>query len=72
MDWVAAEYEGQLKVVKVDTEESNEFVKKYGIYGLPTFAVFSKGEPFGVTEGAMGKSSLQKYIADNVPDFKAV
>lgn len=62
MDWAAAAYEGKLKVAKVDTENNESFVKRYGIYGLPTFAVFIDGDANGVQEGAMGKPALKKYI----------
>jgi thioredoxin 1 len=69
MSWAASEYEDRLKVVKIDTEKSKEFVGKYGIHGLPTFAVFKGGEAFGVQEGALGKQGLQDYIARHVPEL---
>lgn len=64
MDWAAAEYEGRVKMVKIDTESNESFVKRYSIYGLPTFAVFVEGEARGVQEGAMTKPVFQKYIDD--------
>ncbi len=66
MVWAATEYEGKLKVVKVDTENAPNLIKNYKINGLPTLAVFKKGEAYAVTEGAVGKKSLIKYIDDNV------
>lgn len=62
MDWAAAAYEGKVKVVKVDTERNESFVKKYGIYGLPTFAMFVEGDAKGVQEGAMAKPALKDYV----------
>lgn len=62
MDWAAAEYEGRVKLVKVDTEHHESFVKRYEIYGLPTFAVFVGGEARGVQEGAMSKTVFKAYI----------
>lgn len=62
MDWAAAAYEGKVKVVKVDTERNESFVKKYGIYGLPTFAVFIEGDAKNVQEGAMAKPALKQYV----------
>jgi thioredoxin 1 len=58
-----------LKVVKIDTEKSKDFVSKYGIHGLPTFAVFKDGEAFGVQEGALGKQGLQEYILKHIPEL---
>ena len=66
MDWAATEYEGKLKVVKVDTEDAPQLIKEYKINGLPTLAVFKDGEANAVTEGAVGKKALIKYIDDNV------
>lgn len=68
MDWAATEFEGKLKVVKVDTDKNESFVKDYNIHGLPTFAVFKKGEPFGIQEGAMGKDGLETYIMKHAPE----
>lgn len=56
------EYEGKLKVVKLDTEVATGIVKKYDLHGLPTFAVFRDGEAYGIKEGAMGKGELNEYI----------
>lgn len=58
----------RLKVVKVDTEKYKEFVSKYGIHGLPTFAVFRGGEAFGIQEGALGMQGLKNYIIKHVPE----
>lgn len=69
MDWAASEYEGKLKVVKLDTEKYDAFVGRYGIHGLPTFAVFKQGEAFGVQEGALGKEGLKSYILQHVPEL---
>lgn len=62
MDLAASDYEGKLKVVKIDTEINKSFVDEYNIRGLPTFAVFKEGKAFGIQEGAMGKDGLKAYI----------
>lgn len=66
MDWAAIEFDGSIKVVKIDTDEFISFVKKYGIHGLPTFAVFKEGEAFGIQEGALGKVGLEGYLKKHV------
>lgn len=71
MDWAANEYDGKMKVVKIDTGETSVLIKKYGINGLPTLAVFKEGEAYAVTEGAVGKKGLIKYIDENVFGVKA-
>ncbi|CAN8062328.1 unnamed protein product [Agarophyton chilense] len=64
MDWAASEFDGDLKVVKVDTDKNDRFVSEYAIRGLPTFAVFKKGNVYGLREGAMGKEELERYIVE--------
>lgn len=66
MDWAAKEYDGKMKVAKVDTEGASNLVKEYRINGLPTLAVFKSGQAYAVQEGAVGKKGLIKYIEDNV------
>eukprot|EP00177_Eucheuma_denticulatum_P003337 GFKZ01006028.1.p1 GENE.GFKZ01006028.1~~GFKZ01006028.1.p1 ORF type:complete len:173 (+),score=26.71 GFKZ01006028.1:210-728(+) len=68
MDWVANEFEGLLKVVKVDTDKNESFVGTYNIHGLPTFAVFKDGKATGIKEGAMGKAVLENYIMEYIPE----
>lgn len=65
MDWAAIEFEGQMKVVKINTDTNDTFVKRFKITGLPTFAVFKAGEANGLKEGAMGKVELGKYISQH-------
>ena len=41
---VANEYEGKVKVVKVNVDESTEVPQKYGVMSIPSFFVFKDGE----------------------------
>lgn len=41
---VAQEFEGKLKVVKVETDKSPALVEKYKVYGLPTLIIFQGGQ----------------------------
>mmetsp|Transcript_35975 Transcript_35975/g.87930 ORF Transcript_35975/g.87930 Transcript_35975/m.87930 type:complete len:160 (-) Transcript_35975:63-542(-) len=70
MDLVANEYDGKLKVVKVDTEKAPSFVKKYKIQGLPTLTVFKDGEVLKDNEGAIGKSELMAMLTTTLPELK--
>lgn len=68
MDWAATEFEGKLKVAKIDTEQNKSFVDKYDIRGLPTLAIFKGGEAYGIKEGAMGQNLLEKYLMEYAPE----
>ncbi len=48
---IAKEYEGRIKVYKVDVDEEGELANEFGISSIPTLVVVKNGE---VTEKATG------------------
>ena len=62
LDEVAKEYNGKLKVAKLNIDENQETPAKYGIRGIPTLMLF-KGGNIGATKvGALAKSQLAAFI----------
>ncbi|HZG37338.1 MAG TPA: thioredoxin [Nodosilinea sp.] len=59
---VAQEYEGQLKVVKVNTDEQPGIASQYGIRSIPTLMVFMGGEKMDQMVGAVSKATLTKAV----------
>lgn len=59
---LAKEYEGKVKVVKIDVDENPAVSSKYGIKSLPTLLFFKNGE---VKEKAIGAVS-KKVIVDKL------
>ena len=59
---VAQEYEGQLKVVKVNTDEQPGIASQYGIRSIPTLMVFMGGEKMEQMVGAVSKATLTKAV----------
>jgi len=62
LDQLAAEYDGRLKIVKVDLDENPETVRAYGIMGAPTLNLYKGGEVVGQVVGAKPKRALQQFI----------
>ncbi len=62
---LAKEYEGKLKVAKMDVEESSDTPMNYGITGIPTLIIFKDGQPVEKIVGALPKAAIKKAI-DNV------
>jgi thioredoxin 1 len=66
VDEVATEYDGQVKVVKVNTDESPQVAKEYGIRSIPTLMIFKGGQRVDMVVGAVPKTTLsttlQKYL----------
>ena len=59
MEKLAEEYEGSVKVAKVDVDAENELASQFGISSIPTIAFFEPGEqPKGVV-GAQPKEAIE-------------
>jgi thioredoxin 1 len=66
VDEIALQYDGQLKVVKVNTDENPQVASQYGIRSIPTLMIFKGGEKVDMVVGAVPKTTLastvDKYI----------
>ena len=62
---VAAEFEGSIKVCKINVDENSETAARYGVRGIPTLMLFNNGEVAGTKVGALAKSDLLAFISDN-------
>jgi len=59
---IAEEYQGKLKVVKVNVDENPNVAAKFGIRGIPTLLFFKKGEVVRQVVGAQPKKKLVKTV----------
>ncbi len=59
---VAKEYEGRLKVVKVDVDSSQKTAVKYSIRSIPTLMVFKDGDVHAQQMGAVPKSQITRLV----------
>ena len=62
LDEIASEFEGRLKVVKINTDENLKTAKEYQISGLPSLLLFKNGEAKVIMVGLMPKSSIISNI----------
>ncbi|MCZ6451416.1 MAG: thioredoxin [Deltaproteobacteria bacterium] len=69
LEEIAEEYDGQLKIAKVDVDENNQIAARYGIQGIPTLILFSNGQPVERLVGALPKeqllSAVRPHLAQN-------
>ena len=65
LDALAAE-KTDLKVVKVNIDESPDAPTKYGVRSIPTLLLFRDGKVIGQTIGALPKSELAKWVESSV------
>ena len=66
LDEVATEYDGKLKVTKLNIDENNQTAPQYGIRGIPTLMIFKNGSPAATKVGALSKSQLMEFIDANI------
>ncbi len=63
---LAKEYDGKLKVVKVNVDENKEIATKYGIRGIPTLTIFKNGNAEGTKVGAVSKAQLAAFVDSTI------
>ena len=59
---IAGEYEGRLKVGKLNTDDNRETAAKYGIMSIPTIMIFKNGEVKARIVGAQPKRAIVEKI----------
>lgn len=62
LDEVAQEFEGKIKVVKLNTDENLKTAKEYSVSGLPTLLVFKDGKAVERLVGLMPKNTIVSNI----------
>ena len=66
VDEIAEQYAGQIKVVKLNTDENPNTARQYGIRSIPTLMIFKGGQRVDMVVGAVPKttlaSTLEKYL----------
>ena len=62
VDEVADQYAGQLKVVKLDTDQNPTLASQYGIRSIPTLMVFKEGRQVDTVVGAVPKTTLANTL----------
>lgn len=59
---LAREYEGKIKVGKVNVDENNDLASQYGIMSIPTIKFFKDGKIAGEIIGAAPKTQFEDAI----------
>ncbi len=66
IDEVAGEFDGRLKVVKLNIDENAESARKYNIRSIPTLMLFKNGDMVAQKVGALSKSQLSAFLEANL------
>ncbi|CAN5668657.1 thioredoxin [soil metagenome] len=67
---LAGDYQGKIKVGKLNTDENPTVAMKFRVMSIPTVILFKDGEPIETMIGAQPKRAyearLEKYVAQTV------
>ncbi len=66
VDQVATDYNGKVKVGKLDVDSNQQTASKYGIRGIPTLLLFKDGKVVDQKVGAIGKPEFKKMLDSHV------
>jgi thioredoxin 1 len=66
LDQIADEYDGKIRVAKLNIDENPNTPPRYGIRGIPTLMLFKQGEVEATKVGAVSKSQLTAFIDSNL------
>ncbi len=66
IDQLAQQYDGKVKVGKVNVDEQRDIAAKYKVMSIPTIYIFKDGKPVDKVVGARPKSDLETFINNNI------
>ena len=62
LDEVSKDYDGRLKIAKMNVDENRDVPAKFGIRGIPTLMLFKGGELAATKVGALSKAQLTAFL----------
>ena len=66
LDEIAQEYDGKLRIAKLNIDDNPSTPPRYGIRGIPTLMLFKGGNVEATKVGAVSKSQLAAFIDSNI------
>ena len=66
IDKLAQEYDGQLKVVKLNVDDSSDTSTRFGIKSIPTLIVFKNGSEQDRLIGNQPKEAIAQVLARHI------
>jgi len=66
LDEIAGEYQGRMRVAKLNIDENPHTPPKFGIRGIPTLILFKNGRVEAQKVGALSKSQLSAFLEQHL------
>lgn len=66
LEELSTEYEGKVKIVKVDVDSNPNSAAAMGVRGIPALFMFKGGQPISNRAGAAPKAALKDWIEESI------
>jgi len=66
LEEVSRDYNGRLKIAKLNVDDNPEIARKYSVRGIPTLLLFKNGNVEATKVGALSKSQLSAFIDSHI------
>jgi len=66
LEELSKEYEGKIKIAKVDVDQNPNTAAARGVRGIPALFIFKDGQVVSNRAGAAPKASLQSWIDSSI------
>jgi thioredoxin 1 len=67
LEQIADEYEGRIKIAKVDVDQNNQMAMQLGVQSIPTLILFKNGQAVERWVGSMPKDRLLSRLLPHLP-----
>jgi thioredoxin len=62
LERLANEFEGKIKIVKINSDQEDRLTAKYKVTALPTVVFFEDGQDVGQFAGLPGEQALREHL----------
>lgn len=66
LEELASEYEGKIKIAKVNVDENPDLPARFGVRGIPALFMFKDGKVVSNRMGAAPKAALKSWIDESL------
>ncbi len=66
LDQISRDYDGRLKIAKVNVDDNGAIAQKYNIVSIPTLLLFKDGNVVGQQVGAVPRETIEGLFKDHL------
>jgi len=66
VDEIATEYDGKIRVGKLDADANADVLMRYGVMGIPTLILFKEGQPVVRITGYQPKEKITSKLVPHI------